>query len=62
MNIIIHSNNENVEIAYAEVIRDYINSTFKNEILNKIIIPKFENKDVLVQCIKVPLFSANTYS
>jgi mono-ADP-ribosyltransferase sirtuin 6 len=64
MNIIIHSNNENVEIAYAEVIRDYVNSIFKNEILNKISIPKFENNDkvVLVQCIKVPLFSANTYS
>ena len=63
MSIIIHSNNENITISYLEAICDYVKLIFKNEVLNKITIPKFEddNKIVLVQCIKVPLFSVNTY-
>ena len=63
MNIIIHSNNENVTISYLESICDYVNKIFKNEVLNKISIPKLEddNKVTLVQCIKAPLFTANTY-
>lgn len=63
MNIIIHSNNENTNINYAESICDYVKLIFKNEILNKINIPKFEdeNKIILVQCIKAPLFIVNTY-
>ena len=63
MNIIIHPNNEDIKISYAETIRDYINLDFRNEILNKINIPKFtdENKIILIQCIKIPLFSVNTY-
>ena len=52
MSIIIHSNNENITISYLEAICDYVKLIFKNEVLNKI---------VLVQCIKVPLFSVNTY-
>ena len=64
MNIIIHPNNENIEISYAEAVRDYVHLDFKNEVLNKINIPKFEDKEkiVLVQCTKVPLFSVNTYN
>ena len=63
MSIIIHSNNENITISYLEAICDYVKLIFKNEVLNKITIPKFEddNKIVLVQCIKAPLFSVNTY-
>ena len=63
MNIIIHSNNENVTISYLESICDYVNKIFKNEVLNKISIPKLEdeNKVILVQCIKAPLFTVNTY-
>ena len=64
MNIIIHSNNEEIKIQYSQSITDYIKLDFRNEILNQIEIPKFEDKDkvVLVQCIKVPLFSVNTYN
>ena len=63
MNLIIHSNNEEIIINYADAIRDYVHLIFKNEVLNKTIIPKFtdDNKVILVQCIKVPLFSVNTY-
>ena len=35
VNILIHSNNENIKIQYSEAIRDYIKLIFKNEILMK---------------------------
>ena len=63
MNIIIHHNNENINICYYENISDYIHLVFKNQIINKVNIPNLIDKDkiILVQCIKVPLFSVNTY-
>ena len=64
VNIIIHSNNDDIKISYAETIRDYIHLDFRNEIFNKITIPKFTEKDkiTLVQCSKIPLFIVNTYN
>ena len=64
VNILIHPNNENIKIEYSEVIRDYIKLVFKNEVINELNIPKIEDKDkiILVQCTKVPLFSANIYN
>ena len=64
VNILIHSNNENIKIEYSEVIRDYIKLVFKNEVINELKIPKIEDKEkiILVQCTKVPLFSANIYN
>ena len=58
INIIIHSNNDDIKICYSEIIRDYINLDFRNEILNKINIPKNTDNDkiILVQCVKIPLF------
>ena len=54
--IIVHSNN-------VEMIRDYVNLNFKNEIQNTVKIPyiKDSNKIILVQCLKILLFEVNIY-
>jgi mono-ADP-ribosyltransferase sirtuin 6 len=64
INIIIHSNNDDIKICYSEIIRDYINLDFRNEILNKINIPKITDNDkiILVQCVKIPLFLVNIFN
>ena len=64
INIIIHSNSEDIKICYSEIIRDYINLDFRNEILNKINIPKNTDNDkiILVQCVKIPLFLVNIFN
>jgi len=64
VNILIHANNENITINSLQFIADYTKLIFKNEKINTVVIPKFEdtNRITLVQCTKFPLFSINNYN
>ena len=61
--IIIHFNSENIQIHYAEMIRDYVNLIFKNEVMNKVNVSniKDSNQIVYVKCYKIPLFEVKVY-
>ena len=61
--IIIHFNSENIQIHYAEMIRDYVNLIFKNEVMNKVNVSniKDSNQIVFVKCYKIPLFEVKVY-
>ena len=63
VNILIHANNENITINSLQFISDYTKLIFKNETINKVVIPKFTDSSriTLVQCTKFPLFSVNNY-
>ena len=61
--IIIHFNSKNIQIHYAEMIRDYVNLIFKNEVMNKVNVSniKDSNQIVFVKCYKIPLFEVKVY-
>ena len=63
INIIIHPNNKDITVSFAEAIRDYVNLDFRNEVINKVEVPTIgdENKIILVQCTKVPIFEVITF-